>query len=67
MAGSSKTVVLCKGLSEKNDKQEIYVKMLKSAGYNCECLRTLRFEFVNISELLTSLLVADKYSGNIQY
>nr|XP_012220366.1 PREDICTED: uroporphyrinogen-III synthase-like isoform X2 [Linepithema humile] len=65
MAGNGKTVILCKGSSEKNDKEEAYVQMLKSAGYICECLRTLRFEFVNISKLQTCLLAADKYSGLI--
>lgn len=67
MAGNNKTVILCKGSSDKNDKQEAYVKMLKSAGYICKCLRTLRFEFVNTLELQTCLLAADKYSGNLQY
>lgn len=67
MAGSGKTVVLCKGLSEKNDRQETYVEMLESAGYNCECLQTLRFEFVNISELRECLSIANRYSGNISY
>lgn len=71
MAGSGKTVhvtvVLCKGLSEKNDRQETYVETLESAGYSCECLQTLRFEFVNISELRACLSVANKYSGNILY
>lgn len=65
MAGSGKLVILCKGLSEKSDKQETYVETLESAGYTCECLQTLRFEFVNISELRACLSVADKYSGNI--
>lgn len=65
MAGSGKTVVLCKGLSEKNDRQEMYIKTLESAGYSCKCLQTLRFEFVNISELQARLSVANRYSGNI--
>ncbi|XP_012533673.1 uroporphyrinogen-III synthase isoform X2 [Monomorium pharaonis] len=65
MAGSNKTVVLCKGLSEKNDRQEKYIEMLALAGYSCECLQTLRFEFVNISELRAYLSVADRYSGLI--
>lgn len=65
MAGSGKIVVLCKGLSEKNNKQETYIETLESAGYSCECLQTLRFEFVNISELRTRLSVADRYSGLI--
>lgn len=67
MAGSGKIVVLCKGFSEKTDKQEPYVEILESAGYSCECLQTLRFEFVNISELRACLSVADRYSGNISY
>lgn len=70
MAGSGKTVVLCKGSSEKNDRQEStpsYIETLESAGYSCECLQTLRFEFVNIMELRTCLSVANRYSGNISY
>lgn len=65
MAGSGTIVVLCKGLSEKSDKQETYVETLESAGYTCEYLKTLRFEFMNISELRACLSVAGKYSGNI--
>ncbi|KAG5307597.1 HEM4 synthase, partial [Pseudoatta argentina] len=64
MAGNCKRVVLCKGLSEKSN-QETYSKILESAGYNCECLQTLKFEFVNISDLRTCLSVADRYSGLI--
>ncbi|EZA50576.1 Uroporphyrinogen-III synthase [Ooceraea biroi] len=65
MAGNGSIVVLCKGLSESNDRQEAYVKTLESAGYTCECLPTLRFEFVNISELQTCLSIPDKYTGLI--
>lgn len=65
MAGSGKIVVLCKGLSEKSDRQETYVETLESAGYICECLQTLRFEFVNILELRACLSVAKRYSGNM--
>ncbi|CAL1685313.1 unnamed protein product [Lasius platythorax] len=65
MLGNNKIVVLCKGLSEMSDKQEMYIKILESAGYTCECLQTLRFEFVNISELRACLSTADKYSGLI--
>ncbi|KYM97384.1 PREDICTED: uroporphyrinogen-III synthase-like [Cyphomyrmex costatus] len=65
MAGNCKRVILCKGLSEKSNMQEMYIKTLESAGYNCECLQTLQFEFVNISDLRTCLSVADKYSGLI--
>lgn len=39
--------------------------MLESAGYTCECLQTLKFEFVNISELRACLSTADEYSGLI--
>ncbi|TGZ47117.1 uroporphyrinogen-III synthase [Temnothorax longispinosus] len=65
MAGSGTMVVLCKGLSEKSDRQETYLETLESAGYSCECLQTLRFEFVNILELRARLSVADGYSGLI--
>ncbi|XP_077278181.1 uroporphyrinogen III synthase 1 isoform X2 [Temnothorax americanus] len=65
MAGSGKMVVLCKGLSEKSDRQETYRETLESAGYSCECLQTLRFEFVNVLELRACLSVADGYSGLI--
>lgn len=54
-------IVLCRSLPEKNDIQ----KALESAGYTCECLQTLQFKFVNISELRACLSRADKYSGNI--
>lgn len=67
MLENNKIVVLCKGLSEMSDKQEMYIKTLESAGYTCECLQTLRFEFVNISELRACLSTADKYSGNIYW
>lgn len=65
MAENSKTVVLCKSLSEKDNGQEVYKKTLKSAGYICKYLCTLQFKFINTSELRTCLLAANKYSGNI--
>ncbi|XP_014475814.1 PREDICTED: uroporphyrinogen-III synthase isoform X2 [Dinoponera quadriceps] len=65
MAENAKVVVLCRGLSEKNDTQKAYVETLESAGYTCECLQTLQFEFVNISELRACLSRADEYSGLI--
>lgn len=65
MLENNKIVVLCKGLSEISNKQEMYVKTLESAGYACEYLQTLQFEFVNISELRACLSTVDKYSGNI--
>ncbi|GAB1865861.1 uroporphyrinogen-III synthase [Camponotus japonicus] len=43
----------------------MYIKTLESAGYTCEYLQTLQFEFVNISELRACLSTADKYSGLI--
>lgn len=58
-------VVLCRGLSEKNDNQEAYVRTLEQAGYVCSCLRTLRFEFVNIPELRECLLSPAHYLGLI--
>lgn len=64
MLENNKIVVLCKG-SGISDKQEIYIKTLESAGYACEYLQTLQFEFVNISELRACLSTADKYGGNI--
>lgn len=64
MALHYEKVVLCRGLSEKNDSQEAYVKTLKTAGYSCDCLPTLRFEFVNISELRTCFLSSSSYYGN---
>ncbi|EFN69945.1 Uroporphyrinogen-III synthase [Camponotus floridanus] len=65
MLENNKIVVLCKGLSEISDKQEMYIKTLESAGYTCEYLQTLQFEFVNISELRACLSTAEKYSGLI--
>ncbi|KAL0134446.1 hypothetical protein PUN28_001317 [Cardiocondyla obscurior] len=63
--GEDKIVVLCKGLSEKSDRQETYIETLESAGYTCECLQTLRFEFINISQLQECLSAVDRYSGLI--
>jgi hypothetical protein len=62
MAESDNKVVLCKAISE-TETQEPYVKTLESAGYKCNYLQTLQFEFVNISELQTCLSVPDKYTG----
>ncbi|XP_076284407.1 uroporphyrinogen III synthase 1 [Lasioglossum baleicum] len=58
-------VVLCRGMSEKNDSQEIYAETLKTAGYTCNCLPTLTFKFVNTSELRTCLRAPDSYHGLI--
>ncbi|XP_076638134.1 uroporphyrinogen III synthase 1 [Colletes latitarsis] len=63
MAPRYERVVLCRGLSEKNDSQEIYVKTLKSAGYTCDYLPTLCFEFINTPELRTCLLSPNSYDG----
>ncbi|EFN77345.1 uroporphyrinogen-III synthase [Harpegnathos saltator] len=65
MAGDGELVVLCRGVYEENDEQNAYVKALKAAGYTCEFLRTLRFEFVNKSELRKWLSMAHDYSGLI--
>ena len=68
MAPRYEKIILCRGLSEKNDSQEAYVKTLKTAGYSCDCLPTLRFEFVNISKLKECLLSSSSYYGsNIAY
>lgn len=68
MAPRYEKIILCRGLSVKNDSQEAYVKTLKTAGYSCDCLPTLRFEFVNISELRECLLSSSSYYGsNIAY
>ncbi|XP_043583239.1 uroporphyrinogen-III synthase [Bombus pyrosoma] len=65
MAPCYEKIILCRGLSEKNDSQEAYVKTLKTAGYSCDCLPTLRFEFVNISEFRACLLSSYSYYGLI--
>ncbi|XP_012153956.1 uroporphyrinogen III synthase 1 [Megachile rotundata] len=65
MATHYKRVVLCRGLSEKNDSQEAYIKTLRAAGYTCDYLPTLCFEFVNGSELQTCLLSPLSYHGLI--
>ncbi|XP_029045510.1 uroporphyrinogen-III synthase [Osmia bicornis bicornis] len=65
MAIRYKSVVLCRGLSEKNDSQEAYVKTLKTAGYVCDCLPTLCFEFINGFELQACLLSPLSYHGMI--
>lgn len=67
MAPRCKRVVLCRGLSEKNDSQEAYVQTLETAGYVCECLTTLRFEFVNTAELQACLLQPQSYHGTSPY
>lgn len=64
MAPRYEKVILCRGLSEKSDSQEAYVKTLKTAGYLCDCLPTLCFEFVNITELRSCLLSPSLYYGN---
>ncbi|XP_057324795.1 histone acetyltransferase type B catalytic subunit isoform X3 [Microplitis mediator] len=58
-------VILCKGLSEKNESQEEYVKYLKTSGYDCRVLRTLSFEFINLDHLKECLLHPESYSGFI--
>ncbi|XP_054011737.1 uroporphyrinogen-III synthase [Hylaeus anthracinus] len=65
MAPRYERVVLCRGLSEKNDSQEAYVKTLKTAGYACNYLPTLRFEFVNSPDLRACLLSPYSYHGLI--
>ncbi|KOC64797.1 Uroporphyrinogen-III synthase [Habropoda laboriosa] len=65
MAPRYKRVVLCRGSSEKTDSQEAYVKTLKTAGYLCDFLPTLCFEFVNTSELRACLLSSSSYYGLI--
>lgn len=64
MAPRYEKVILCRGVSEKNDSQEAYVKTLKTAGYLCDCLPTLCFEFVNMTELRSCLLSPSSYYGN---
>ncbi|XP_076234727.1 uroporphyrinogen III synthase 1 [Calliopsis andreniformis] len=63
MALRYERVVLCRGLSEKSDSQEAYVHTLKTAGYACDCLATLCFEFVNTAELRACLLQSHSYHG----
>lgn len=65
MAPRYEKVILCRGVSEKSDSQEAYVKTLKTAGYSCDCLPTLCFEFVNITELRSCLLSPSSYYGLI--
>ncbi|CAL7949504.1 unnamed protein product [Xylocopa violacea] len=65
MAPRYERVILCRGSSENNDSQETYVRTLKTAGYSCDSLTTLCFEFVNISELRACLLSPTSYYGLI--
>ncbi|CAK9822546.1 Uroporphyrinogen-III synthase [Anthophora retusa] len=65
MAPRYKRVVLCRGVSGKTDSQEAYVKTLKTAGYLCDFLPTLCFEFVNTAELRSCLLSSSSYYGLI--
>lgn len=67
MSSSCNDVILCKGLSEKNESQEEYVKYLKTSGYNCRVLRTLSFEFINLDHLKECLLHPESYSGKFHY
>ncbi|CAK9813717.1 Uroporphyrinogen-III synthase [Anthophora quadrimaculata] len=64
MAPRYKRVILCRGVSEKTDSQEAYVKTLKTAGYLCDFLPTLCFEFVNTAELRSCLLSSSSYYGS---
>lgn len=64
MAPRYEKVILCRGVSEKSDSEETYVKTLKTAGYSCDYLPTLCFEFVNIAELRSGLLSPSSYYGN---
>ena len=63
MAPRYERVVLCRGLSEKSDSQEAYTQTLAAAGYDCDCLTTLYFEFVNTPDLRTCLLQPRSYHG----
>ena len=63
MAPRYERVVLCRGLSEKSDPQEAYTQTLAAAGYVCDCLTTLYFEFVNTPDLRTCLLQPPSYHG----
>ncbi|XP_017885369.1 uroporphyrinogen-III synthase [Ceratina calcarata] len=65
MAVRYERVILCRGTSEKSDSQESYVNAFKIAGYSCECLPTLCFEFVNTSQMRTCLLTPSSYHGLI--
>ncbi|XP_015592497.1 uroporphyrinogen-III synthase [Cephus cinctus] len=65
MALGRKKVILCKGQNDKDQTQKTYTEVLESAGYTCEHLPALRFEFMNLQELLTCLLTSQSYSGII--
>ncbi|XP_076762274.1 uroporphyrinogen III synthase 1 [Xylocopa sonorina] len=65
MAPRYENVILCRGSSDNNDSQEAYARTLNAAGYSCESLTTLCFEFVNISELRACLLSPTSYYGLI--
>ncbi|XP_012272352.1 uroporphyrinogen-III synthase isoform X2 [Orussus abietinus] len=60
MSNCRRKVVLCKGNKEKNESA--YIKEFESAGYICDHLPVLRFNFVNQQELQTHLQAWHRYS-----
>ncbi|KAK2589227.1 hypothetical protein KPH14_002029 [Odynerus spinipes] len=65
MAAFIDKIILCRGLPEQNRTHDNYVHTLQSAGYTCNYLYTLRFEFVNSSDLQTCLQTPENYHGLI--
>lgn len=65
MAAFGDKVILCRGLPEQNQTEDNYVHTLQSAGYTCNYLHTLRFEFINSSDLRTCLQMSENYYGII--
>ncbi|KAG7202981.1 hypothetical protein KM043_010113 [Ampulex compressa] len=65
MVPRKEKVILCRGISGKEDLFNRYVETLESDGYRCQCLHAVRFNFVNGPELRACLETPQKYLGLI--
>lgn len=65
MATFRDKIILCRGLPEENRTEDDYMDTLRSAGYTCNYLYTLRFEFINSTDLLKCLQTPENYHGLI--
>lgn len=63
--GSTKEVVLCRGVIDNNETHSEYVNTFESAGLRCKHLNVLRFEFLNLNELRERLLLPNSYDGEL--
>lgn len=63
MFDEQEKIVLCKGVIRENDPQKSYKSVIENAGFKCEILPALNFQFVNLEVLLDSLTNHQQYSG----